>query len=110
MFYAKLLVLALMTVLRLVWNFLLVVAVCLCLIYLAQLCGLIKPAAASDGWAFWSSQGWEEVQPEAMYRLNVAGWDTRVYEWTLKSAPNVHCVAQFSNSAVVGMQCVEIKE
>lgn len=59
----------------------------------------------SDGWAFWGGTTLEEKELDASYQLPVKGWDTRVYEWTPEGAPAVTCVAQFSSSGPVGMQC-----
>ena len=63
------------------------------------------PLHAADGWAFWGGQTLPEHQMDEAYRLPTKGWDTRVYEWTPKGNPDVTCIAQFSESGPVGMQC-----
>jgi hypothetical protein len=67
------------------------------------------PGLAQAG--FWDSiatSDFPEVKPEAHYKLNVYGYDARVYEFRSRSDKNVLCIAAFSGGNTNGfqMQCV----
>jgi hypothetical protein len=76
-------------------------------IYLAAAIAIAIPTTAMADWSILSGQTFETVEPDSKYQLDTAGWNTRVYEWTPKSNPNVFCIAQFSEKGPVGMYCFE---
>lgn len=59
----------------------------------------------SRDWSFWGGMTLGEKDPDAAYKLETAGWNTRIYEWTPETAPHMTCIAQFADAGPVGMQC-----
>ena len=67
------------------------------------------PALTQAGiWDSIATSDFPEVKPEAHYKLDVYGFDARVYEFRSKSDNNVLCVAAFSggNTNAFQLQCV----
>jgi hypothetical protein len=79
-----------------------------------RICGLVlaatlSPALAQAGlWDSIATSDFPEVKPEAHYKLDVYGYDARVYEFRSQSDKNVLCVAVFSGGNTNGfqLQCV----
>ena len=47
----------------------------------------------------------QQKQTSTGYKVEARGWDVRVYEWNMTNAPNVSCVAMFSNAGNAGLEC-----
>lgn len=78
-----------------------------------KLIGLLALAAlpmlAHAGiWDSIATAGFPDKKPDAHYKLDVYGFDTRVYEFRSVTDKNVLCIAAFSggNSNAFQMQCV----
>ena len=56
--------------------------------------------------AFFGSWDFPVKKPSAVYKVETAGWDIRVYEWLTEDG-NSTCVAAFAEAGPVGMQCTE---
>lgn len=56
------------------------------------------------------TSGWEDKNPSAKYKLDVYGFDVRVYEWIPKDNPNVRCVFVAGNENSSGVACYDVKE
>ena len=69
----------------------------------------LSPTLTQAGlWDSIATSNFPELKPEAHYKLDVYGYDARVYEFRSKSDSNVLCVAAFSGGNTNGfqLQCV----
>jgi hypothetical protein len=56
------------------------------------------------------TSGWPEVEPLNKYKLEVYGFDMRVYEFRMVSNPTILCVATFSGGDTNAYQLECIKD
>ena len=56
-----------------------------------------------------STSGWDTTESDH-YKLEVNGFDLRVYEWTPNDNPNVRCVFVSGNTNSTGVACYEVSD
>ena len=69
---------------------------------------MITTTTANAGlWDSVATSGWEERPNAGQYKLDVYGFDMRVYEFHPKNDPGILCVAAFSGGDTNGfeMEC-----
>ena len=47
---------------------------------------------------------WDSIEPDN-YKIEVYGFDLRVYEWTTRANPNITCIAMFGETGPTGLSC-----
>lgn len=59
-------------------------------------------------WDSVATSGWPEVTPETKYKLDVYGFDARVYEYRPKGNPDILCIATFTggNTNTFQQDCI----
>lgn len=72
---------------------------------------LLAVSSASAGvWDSMATSGWDEKSPTAKYKLDVYGYDVRIYEWTPKDNPNIRCVFAAGNENSSGVSCYPVEK
>jgi len=64
-------------------------------------------------WSTVSSLGMKEVHKDAEYKIDTAGFNPRIYEFTTITEPKMKCVLIFSSSnenSSPTMQCIKLKD
>lgn len=57
-----------------------------------------------------ATSGWDEKRAKSKYKLDVYGYDVRVYEWTPKDNKNVRCVLIAGNENSSGVACYPVEQ
>jgi len=80
------------------------------LVFLTLLFGgiLITKSAQAGLWENLSTSDWQVKQPTSTYKVEAAGWNLRVYEWTPQDNKNVRCVFA-AGSKKGGVSCYPVK-
>lgn len=72
---------------------------------------LLSASLASAGmWDSMATSNWEDKAPTSKYKLDVYGFDVRVYEWAPKDNPNVRCVLIAGNNNSSGVACYPVEK
>jgi hypothetical protein len=50
------------------------------------------------------------TQKSTAYKVEAYGFDFRVYEWRSTTDPSILCTAGFTDSAAIGLQCLDTGE
>ncbi len=65
-------------------------------------------SAQASIWGAVASAGWRE-KSTTKYKLNVSGWDVRVYEWIPEDNEDVRCVFLAGSENSTGVACYDVK-
>jgi len=70
---------------------------------------MISTPAHAGMWDSLATSSWKDKKPSAQYKLDVHGYDVRVYEWIPEKNPRVRCVFVAGNKNSSGVSCYKIK-
>lgn len=81
------------------------------IIVFVMLCAMLVPVSQAHAglWDSLATSGMPTDDVDHKYKLDVHGYNVRVYEWTPKENPNVSCVFLAGNENSSGVACYEKK-